>query len=322
LAACGSSTTQSPKSQLSAAVRSLGSTSDLTLTLHLSTTPSQLTQLDHSIPGPVAALLSDATLTREVQTVNGKPLNTVVDATGQRRTPAAAGLVNSDLSLEANGTRYLELRTVKGVAYAHVDIGAFQGLTGAPLSALATQIPPGPNRQAALAVLTGHWVSVDLNQLYQGGAAPSTTANPNRAAVVSQLEGVVSRDTSVTRTSSNSGTDTLTVSANVATLGHDLLSTLATAAPQRLQAPLAQVGSRLPQKTVSAQAQVTGTTLNQVSFDLAQLARSGSPLAGQHLPLVLDVSHASHPAISAPAGAVPVNVANLGALSRQLHPGG
>jgi hypothetical protein len=317
-AACGGSSATkaappapslSPAAQLRAGMASLGSSPSLGLKLRLAEDAAQLEAL--GAPGNVASLLAGGSLVVELESADGT-------------TPLASGpkAVDLELDLEAGGTSLVELRSVHDVLYARADVQRLLALAGKGPSALGpveAKIPPGLPFVSDF--LHGSWVSLDLGQLrtllQSTGLVPSTTASPAAvAALVHGLEAAFAKDVSVARigASPTLGTE-LSVTANLRTLTGDLVSTLEGSLPAlggvpQVRSGLANAASRVPNRDVTLDAFVQGTTLRAFQLDLAQFAPPGKLKPGQHLVVELDVSHAPV-TIAAPPGAVAINLPQL-----------
>jgi hypothetical protein len=141
-----------------------------------------------------------------------------------------------------------------------------------------------------------------------GAGTPSSADASKSKAIIDDLKNLLTKDVTVTRASAG-GIDALTLTANLKTLAGDITSTFASEIPGAGAALGDADLSSVPNKDVTLNATVTNGALSSLSFDLGQLAKGGKG----SLPIQL-VFARSGAAISAPSGAVAVDLSQLGSL--------
>jgi hypothetical protein len=168
------------------------------------------------------------------------------------------------------------------------------------------------------ALVQGKWVSLPLATLKQlSGASSGSSPNAGRQRhLLDEIKTLLTTDVAVTKTSSG-GTDTLTMTTNLRTLSADFRSTFANAVPG-LGSALKSINlANVPNRDVKLVATVSGGRLTGLTFDLGQLTTSGHG----SLPLHLSIAD-SGPTITAPSGAVAVDLSQLGSLLGAFGAGG
>lgn len=329
MAACGSSTgavSANPKTQLLAGAASIQAQPTLAYNVHLASTPAQLGALAPSLPTPYDSVVAGASLVIQQSTTNGKPLSSLGTAYFNAGSPSAqiAELKNEDvdISFNAGGFKLIEIRLVNGVLYARADVHDALGLFGlnqSELAPYAAKIPVGSQYDFARAALAGNWVSFNFVTVLQGLASSlpvtPTTAKGEFNQVITSLKAVYNNDVSVVKDGSAPGSSTkLAVSANEQTVVRALLIAFS-----QVEARLGTGGkvpapdlSKVPSKTVTAFAGLSGNTLNNVAFNASQFIPTATAASN---PLELEVG-VSHPtvSISAPSGATAISLPGIAKL--------
>lgn len=318
LAACGGTTGNSqavkappktPQAQLKDGVSSLGSSSSLSVDLHLNTTAAQLHTLAPTIPTPFDGVITGASLVLKESTGNGQSLASLNKQGAHGSTAqqtAALEDVNTDFTVGSQGTTYFELRTVKGVLYAQANVSAALGLAGkgAMLKSLEAQIPASNEYDFARAALQGHWVSVNyvpLLKTIESSTSSSYSAAQGQA-LIGDIEAALLKNVTVANAGKGpGGSSKLAIGADENNLVNSLVSTFVKDYPAAANTPLPPGISTLPHKTFTADGFVKGTTLTGVQLNLSQFA----PTTSAPLVFAADFGH-PQVSISAPSGAVAV----------------
>jgi hypothetical protein len=298
---------QSPSAELASAVGAVGKASNVTATIKIGATPSQISSLGTShgknISPTQASTIAGAQVSIQVQAPSGK---TLADVSGSN-SPDAVAFTVSD-----NGTNYLSLRSVKKTLYLQADLKDLlnalgKGSTYASIQAQSAALP-----SFVQALLAGKWISLPVSTLKAlestigGGRLPSASPNPaQQKAFLATLQTLLAKDVTVTRISAGT-TDKLAVSANVHTLGTDLMSSVTSLVPGAGTA----LGSspKLPDRHVAMTASVTGGALSALSVNLGQFTKTHTA----SIPLTVTLTGGAP--ISAPSGAVAVAPAELAEL--------
>ncbi|HVY11434.1 MAG TPA: hypothetical protein VHB18_14935 [Mycobacteriales bacterium] len=299
----------SPQAELTSAVTALGDAQTLTASLKLGASGSQLLSFIKSqdknahLTAAQAATLAGLQLSFEIAAPDGQTLSKL------------SGLSNSgaaNIAISDNGKSLLSIRFVKQVLYLQValkdvlnDLG--KASTYRQIESASGQLPP-----FVASLVEGKWVSLPLSTLKtlgsQLGASTPPTADAGKSKeIIDALKSLLTKDVTVTRTTSGD-TDQLTITANLKTLAGDVTSTFASEIPGAGAALGSADLSKVPNKNVTLNATVTGGALSSLSFDLGQLSNTKGSL-----PLQLTFVR-SGGAISAPSGAVAVDLSSLGQL--------
>lgn len=301
---------QRPAAELGNAVSALGNASTLTTTVKLGTTAAILGPILSSLgadltPTQVAAL-AGAQISLEVAAPDGETINDLA------KKPASAAV---DFTVSSNGKTYVELRHVNKTIYLQVDVLDLLTLVGDPgeyatLQAKAANLPA-----FVQALLNDKWISLPdatlslLTSLGGGGGLGSaTTATPNLAHslnLIAALRTLLTHDVAVTRVSAGT-TDRLWLTAHSRVLARELVRDLHAVFPRighRL--PGGRLG-RIPNVKVHLRANIVHGALSKLSINLGQYAKSHKI----NVPLVVLFAR-SGPEISAPSGAVPVDLSGL-----------
>lgn len=300
----------SPQAELTSAVQALADSATLTTSLKIGASGSSLLAF-------VKAQDPSAKLTAaQAAEIAGLSFNFEVAAPSGKTLATMSGLSNegaANISIAEGSKSLVSIRFVNKTLYLQADLKDVlnqlgQAATYRQMSAAAGQLPGFLG-----ALVSGKWVSLPLATLKQltgslGAAVPSSPDAAKSHQLITALEGLLTKDVTVTRTSSGD-TDQLTLTANLRTLAGDFTSTFASIVPGAGSALGSADVSKAPNKNITLTASVTNGALSALTLDLGQLAKSGKGT----LPIMLAFSQ-SGAAIGAPSGAVPVDLSSLGSL--------
>lgn len=324
LAGCGSSSSggnaatsnvsgASAAAELSSALTALGQASTLTASLKLGATGSQFLHFVKSqnksahLTADQANVIAGSSINVELAAPSGKTLSDLSSTGGLSKSGAV------DISVVDNGKTFFTLRSVNQVVYLQADVKDFLNAIGKSAAYRQIQSAGGQLPSFVGALVQGKWVSLPISTLKAlgsslGAGVPSTTNPTQNNQLLDQLKSLLTKDVTVTKSSSGS-TDTLTLTTNLRSFVGDFTTGLAASIPGAGSALSSANLSTVPDKNVSLVATVTSGALASLSFDLGQVAKT----AGGTLPIQLSFSR-SGPAISAPSGAVAVDLSQLGGL--------
>lgn len=333
LAGCGGSTAKTaatPKAQLQSSFDSLYSSPTLSVNFHLDATPAQLHAVAPSIPTPFDSVITGASVVIKEATANGQPLYSLGRTARAAGTPAALvnllSQVDLDMAFLAGGTELLDFRLLGGVVYARADIAdslALVGATPAVLAGARAKIPSGAQYNFARAALDGNWVSFNAIQALQGllstaPVVPQSQLKAEEAKFAGALESVFNKDVTVANAGSAGAASKLAVSANLRNVLGDLASAFMQLAPssRSVGGMVAPDLSKVPDKTVTADALVNGSTLSGLQINISQFLPAVSPSAK---PLVVGAT-VSHPPVDivTPKGATAATLPGLEGLFGRL----
>jgi hypothetical protein len=303
VSACGggsSGTQQTPKQELVSSVSAVGTSDELTATLRLDATAAQLQALARasgdSLDRSAAAAIASAQL---VMTTKGS---------GNNRTFALRGIDGTSTLLElrsVGGTLYLRADLQRGFAIAHK-----QNIL-ANLRAEVAHLP-----SFVQAFVAGRWVSLssDAAAAIAGQVGGVTSASPSAGPkLLNDLRETLSKDVTVRRVGTDSRGDHLALTGNARTLGMDAQAAIASSVPGGSVLTEKVSPGDIPSRAVRLDAWVKDGALHVLSLNLAQFAKPGDVPAGATLPITLTFEQTA-PAITAPSGATPVDLTQLGTL--------
>ncbi len=317
VAGCGNQVSgKPPQQELSASVTNLGENKQLSVTVALDGSPSDLQALSKSggtaLSPTLAGLLAAGTVSVEVKSDKKLSELNATNASG----------IDAHLVANVDGGRLVELTSVNNTLYLRADVRKLLQLANRPslLSELQSRAATLP--AFVKAGLEGQWVSISgdaarglLSQL--GGATPNAA---QQRRLLDQVKAVLDRDVTATRVGQGGAKgDHLVLTGNVRKLGTDLVDALSSAVPGNPAASQLKPAD-LPDKPVTVDAWVKDGQLSEVSVDLVQLAsaNSAAALKGRHVPLVMTFS-SGDVSITAPSAATPVDLSQIlplvGALS-------
>ncbi|HEU5034581.1 MAG TPA: hypothetical protein VFT62_07480 [Mycobacteriales bacterium] len=303
VSACGggsSGSNQTPKQELVSSVSAVGTSDALTTTLRLETTAAKLQALARAGGDSLSRSAADA--------IASAQLVLSAKGSGNSRTFALRGIDGGSTLLElrsVGGTLYLRADLQRGFAIAHK-----QNIL-ANLRAEAAHLP-----NFVKAFVAGRWVSLssDAAAAIAGQVGGGTSASPSAGPkLLNDLRDALSKDVTVRRMGSDSRGDHLALSGNARTLALDAEAAVATSVPGGSVLTEKASAKDVPSRIVHLDAWVKDGALHVLSLDLAQFAKPGEVPAGTTLPITMTFEQTAAD-ISAPGGATPVDLTQLGTL--------
>jgi hypothetical protein len=265
-----------------------------------------------SLTSAQAAVIAGLSINFEASAPKGQKLSQL---SGLTEEGAAA-----NISVVDGSTTLLAIRLVDNTLYLQADLKDVlndigQASTYRQMSAAASSFPGFLS-----ALVEDKWVSLPVATLKQltgsGSSGSASTPGASSHKFLSAVEGLLTKDVTVTRTTSGD-TDKLTLTTNARTLVGDVTSTFDTLIPSAGSVLGGLKASSAPDKSVTLDATVTKGALSGITFDLGQFAKSGSV----SLPLAIAIAQGGA-AISAPSGATAVDVSTLQTILGSLGGGG
>jgi hypothetical protein len=316
LAACGTAKIASndssapPTTEFSHAIHALSAGSALTTTLSLDATGADITRLaaqggsSSGLTAAQAGAIAGAHVVFEVVAPKGKTVGQVT---------ASPGAASMSVTAGTGSSTYLSIRSVTGTIYLQVDLKGILALAGASSQYKTLQARVATFPAFVKALVAGKWVSLSLatvkslESFAEGAAHAKLPTAAQSRKLSSRVVAAVLGDLSATRASTGI-TDHLVVTGNLRTIAHDVLSAIASAIPAA--ASLGKfAGNSVPSQPIRFDALVTGGALSKLSLDAGQFSRT----LHFTLPIVARFVR-SGAAISAPAGATPIDLGQLGSL--------
>lgn len=326
VAGCGSGTSNTghgltgatPSSRLQNAFTNLTAGSTLTATLHFGQSGQALAKL-----GSAAGSMSPA----QARKLAALQLRATVHTTaGTLRTLQSGATPQVDFTVLEGSTPMIDIREVGGNLFLQAQVQQLLGTFGAPagvygsLRARATQLP-----SFVRALVAGKWVELSkdaINQLKsifeQQLASASASPPPSAGArLEADLLAIYKKDITVTEAGA-AADGTYTLTGNIHTIGTDFLNAEINVLPQAVQSQLRPrlQSLQIPDKIATLHATVADSKVSRLSLDVGQFAPPSD--AGVHGDVDLDFSTADR-TVTAPTGAVPVDISQLGALFGQLQ---
>jgi hypothetical protein len=319
LAGCGGgsghSTPKDPKGELTASVSNLGQTDSLTTTIKLEIDPADLQALAKTdgdkLTAADAQAIATAQLVFQAHTTNGKDLADLKPS-DQKATAASIRALSK-------GHTYLELRIISGDLYIQGDVKGLldlvhQNKAFAEVQARAASLP-----RFVKTLVSGGWVSLNgaaaqglAGQFgIQAGGQSDKQAQSKK--LLDDLQALLSKDVTVTKLGNDDRGDHLQLSGNARQLVNDAYQSFSSAVPGGGAALSQAKPQKVPSRKVTVDAWVKDGVLSEISLDLGQFAKPGDPAAGKHLPIALTFEQDGD-AIEKPAGAVPIDLTQLGSL--------
>jgi hypothetical protein len=277
----------------------------LTTTIRLDTTPADLTSLSQAsgdkLDPHLASVIAGADIVIEsVRTGDGTSL---------------------DVRGVADGSTLVEFRSLKDTLYLQGDVRGILDLIGKPgvYANLKAQTKSMPS--FVQAAVGGQWVSLPASTLSSlaslGGGQASSGKGPT---LLSELRRSVERHTTVTEAGTDSRGTHYVLHADTRDLADDLRTAIQSAVPGG-----GVLSSRLPanvdHKTVTFDAWVRSGAISEVSIDLLQFGDNTNLPSGSTLPLTITFDRTGTD-VTAPTGAEPVDLTQLGTLFGALTGGG
>lgn len=239
-------------------------------------------------------------------------------------TSKSGGKSNADVRVLEGSSALVELRALSDTLYLQADVRGILSLLHKDkvYANLRAETKSMPN--FVQAALNGRWVSLPsaaLSSLAQASGTGGGGSAAQGIKLLTDLHDVIKRDVTVTAAGHDARGDHYVLSGDEKVLSTDLQAAISDSVPG---------GGLLGQKIPSASAQhrtlhvdawVNGGALAALSIDLAQFGDPGTLPAGTTLPLVVSFER-SGGSIDVPAGAVPVDLTQLGTLVGALSGGG
>jgi hypothetical protein len=321
IAGCGSSSsggstsnesTAAPKTELVDSFRSLAAGSALTTTLSLDTTIANLIHVTGQggstpLTQTQAALISGATITIATAAPSGKTLKSAA--------ATSPGSISTKITGSSSGKTYFTFVVADKTLYLQVDLKDLLDAAGksAEYQSLVARTAALP--AFVKAFIAGQFVSLPiatittLTSILEGAAGGSASQIPSGSqlrTLLNQLQSTLASDVTVARTSSGP-TDQLVVTGNVRNIARDFLSTIATAIPALASQITPDSANQAPNRDVKLDASVTSGAISRLEFDFGQF----SPHQKDTLPIAATFAK-NAPDISAPPGAIPISLQDLG----------
>jgi hypothetical protein len=324
VAGCGTATEHStpkdPKGELTASVSNLGASDALTTTIKLEIEPSVLQQMARAngeqLSAADAQAIASAKFAVEVKSSNGKDL-AELDPRDQKASAVA-------IRAQSNGHTYLEMRVISGDLYLQGDVEGFLDLIHqkkqyAEVKARAASLP-----DFVRALVNGKWVSLSgaaaqglASQFgVQAGGQSGSDAQSNK--MLADLQRTLKNDVTVTKVGSGDRGDHLRLSGNAKKLVNDTYQSFSTAVPGGGTVLSQAKPQDVPDRQITVDAWVKDGVLSEISLDLSQFAKPGSPAAGKHLPVAVAFTQSGDD-IERPADVTPIDLTQLGTLFGALE---
>ncbi|MEV7601888.1 hypothetical protein AB0O91_31440 [Kitasatospora sp. NPDC089797] len=229
----------------------------------------------------------------------------------------------SYLIADKKGTPLLEYRQVEAKGYLHVDMKSVLKLTGqdaSEIDSVAKELPA--DMAPAKDVLTGKWVSLDLQQLAdeakkQEGAKdgkPSAVPSVDAAAgqeLLNSLKDVFNRTVTFEDKGKKDGVEHIWMNAPARQAVDELykaLKPLAGKFPEQFKKFPTEAPKDVPDRKVGADLYLKDGALSSATFDLAQLEKKADP--GVNFPIKLSFNQDA-PKVDAPADATKMTTEDL-----------
>ena len=309
LVGCGGSSggSGSVKGDVLTSVDSIATADRLTTTIRLDTTPAALQTLAQS---------SGTTLSNRLASA-------IAGATIVIERAKSGGGSALDIQAGAGGATLIELRAVDKTLFLRGDVRGILALAGKPkvYANLKAQTKTMPS--FVQAAVTGQWVSLPAATLDSlatlTGGAPPSKAPGNGPKLLGDLKRAMDKDMTVTKAGTDSRGTHYVLHADTKSLADDLRSSLSDSLPGG-----SAIGQRVPtnvkHQKFSFDAWVKDGSLSELTINLLQFGDTSKVPAGTTLPLSITFVK-SGTDISAPTGATPVDLTQLGTLIGALQGG-
>ena len=275
----------------------LASAQSLTTTVHLAVAPQTLRDFFHNSGQPVTPATAHS--------LTGASVVIEMLKTGSA--------TNVDLQVREGSKALVELRSVNDSLYLQGDVRGILTLfhksnVFANLKARTKSMP-----SFVQAIISGQWVSLPqaaMSSLAQAGGASTSATAGNGPKLLADLRDVIKRDVTIASAGIDARGHHYTLTADQNTLATDLRSSLAADVPGG-----ALAGQRLPSnvahRNITLDAWVKDGVLSTLSINVAQFAKPSVADASGPVPVTIDFARNGAP-ITAPSGAVPVDLTQLG----------
>ncbi|MDX6232496.1 MAG: hypothetical protein QOH68_1480 [Nocardioidaceae bacterium] len=295
----GAEDTDGSKGALVAGVSQLAAADVLTTTLQLDVTPDQLQQLAESSGDDLSTTAAEAISSGRL----------VIETTKDK---------TFSLTAVDGGKKLLEIRVVDNDLYLKGDLQAGFELAGNPdgLDKVKAQAARLPDFVGAF--INGDWVSLDAQALSGlagsfGATATSSPSGDEGPQLLAQLRRTIESDITVKEVGTDSAGDHVQLSGDARALAADLQEAIQKTVPGGAALAGRLDASTTESRTITLDAWVNDGALSKLSMDLAQFDDNNELPEGTKLPIVLTFEQSGH-TISAPAGATPVDLSQLGPL--------
>jgi hypothetical protein len=333
LAACGSSTPARvpPEQAVTTAVQAIGSQPGVNLQLSLGVTARQLQQMAQGKGGSSdltlqeAKALSSSSIVVDLNTGNGKPLNSLQTGTNQSdRLGQSDKSGQVGLALQVGATDPVELRYVDQTLYLQANVAALLSDFGQDPSRAASfqQALQAANAYVpGIAALgQGQWVSVSasaLSELLQGiaskmpGTTPTTLPSPAKSQeTLRELEKAFNSNATYADAGTQGGRNHYRVTLQV----HNFVQQVAADLPSDLGnvaggSSLKQMVSKIPaNQTAVVDVWVRDGRVQEFDLDINQFAHEFT------FAVPLRIAVGSGTTVTAPAGATSLNLSKISGL--------
>jgi len=298
----------SVKGDVLTGIDGIASADRLTTTIRLDTTPATLQALAQSSGSTLSSGLAS--------TLAGA--NIVIE-----RAKSGSGST-LDIQAVAGGKTLVELRAVDKMLFLQGDIKGILALVGKPkvYANLRAQTKSMPS--FVQAAVTGQWVSLPAATLDSlsslTGGAPASSPPGNGPKLLGDLRRTIDKDVAVAKAGTDSRGTHYVLHADTKVLADDLRTSLSGSLPGG-----SVISQRLPanvkHQTFSFDAWVKGGSLSELSINLLQFGDTSKVPSGTTLPLSITFTETGND-ITAPTGATPVDLTQLGTLIGALQGGG
>ena len=308
LVACGgSSGGGSVKGDVLTGIDGIAGADRLTTTIRLDTTPATLQTLAQSSGSTLSNGLASALAGASIVVERAK----------------SGGGSALDIQVAAGGATVVELRAVDKTLFLQGDVRGILTLVGKPkiYANLKAQTKSMPS--FVQAAVTGQWVSLPAATLDSlatlTGGTPASSAPGNGPKLLGDLKRAIDKDVTVTKSGTDSRGTHYLLHADTKALANDLRTSLSGSLPGG-SAISQRVPTNVKHQTFSFDAWVKDGLLSELSINLLQFGDTSKVPSGTTLPLSITFTKTGGD-ISAPTGATPVDLTQLGTLIGALQGG-
>ena len=309
LVGCGGSSGGggSAKGDVLTSIDGIANADRLTTTIQLDTTPATLQTLAQSSGSSLSNNLASALAGASIVIERAK----------------SGGGSALDIQAAAGGATLVELRAVDKTLFLQGDVRGILTLIGKPkiYANLKAQTKSMPS--FVQAAVTGQWVSLPaatLNSLATlTGGTPASSAPGSGPKLLGDLKRAIDKDVAITKAGSDSRGTHYVMHADTKALADDVRASISGSLPGG-----PAIGQRVPtnvkHQTFSFDAWVKDGSLSELSINLLQFGDTSKVPSGTTLPLTITFTKTGND-ITAPAGATPVDLSQLGTLIGALQGG-
>ena len=309
LVGCGGSSGGggSVKGDVLSSIDGIANADRLTTTIRLDTTPATLQTLAQSSGSSLSNNLASAVAGASIVIERAK----------------SGGGSALDIQAAAGGATLIELRAVDKTLFLHGDVRGILTLAGKPkvYANLKAQTKTMPS--FVQAAVSGQWVSLPAATLDSlatlTGGTPASSAPGNGPKLLGDLKRAVDKDVTVTQAGTDSRGTHYVLHADTKALADDLRTSLSGSLPGG-SAISQRVPTNVKHQNFSFDAWVKDGTLSELSINLLQFGDTSKVPSGTTLPLTITFAKTGSD-ITAPTGATPVDLTQLGTLIGALQGG-